>query len=83
MGLDCHRTWEALFLGCIPIVKTSPIDSLFEDLPVLIVKDWSDVTPKLLENTMKEFKKKEKNGAFDYKKLTLKYWVNKINHYSK
>ena len=27
-GLDCHRTWEALVLGCIPIVKTSPIDDL-------------------------------------------------------
>ena len=83
IGLDCHRTWEALCLGCIPIVKTSPIDSLFEGLPVLIVKDWSDVTPKLLENTVKDFKKKEKSGAFHYKKLTLKYWVNKINHYSK
>ena len=22
-GLDCHRNWEALCLGCIPIVKTS------------------------------------------------------------
>ncbi len=25
-GLDCHRTWEALLLGCIPVVKTSAID---------------------------------------------------------
>jgi hypothetical protein len=22
-GPDCHRTWEALILGCIPIVKSS------------------------------------------------------------
>ena len=28
-GLDCHRTWEALCLGCIPIVKKSPITKLF------------------------------------------------------
>jgi hypothetical protein len=48
-GLDCHRTWEALILGCIPIVKTSPLDTMFEGLPVLIVKDWSDITQNLLD----------------------------------
>ena len=37
-GYDCHRTWEALLLGCIVIVKTSKIDSMYDDLPVLIVK---------------------------------------------
>ena len=31
-GLDCHRNWEALCLGCIPIVKTSKIDNLYKDL---------------------------------------------------
>jgi hypothetical protein len=47
-GLDCHRTWEALILGCIPILKTSKLDPMFEGLPVLIVKNWSDVTQELL-----------------------------------
>lgn len=28
-GLDCHRTWEALCLGCVPIVKSSPLDDLY------------------------------------------------------
>jgi hypothetical protein len=41
-GLDCHRTWEALCLGCIVIVKKSPIDTLYTDLPVLIIDNWSD-----------------------------------------
>ena len=49
-GLDCHRTWEALCLGCIPIVKTSAIDYLYEDLPVLIVKEWFDITKEILIN---------------------------------
>ena len=39
-GMDCHRTWEALLLGCIPIVKRNVLSSLFADLPVLIVNDW-------------------------------------------
>ena len=73
-GYDCHRLWEGLILGCIPIVKTSPIDSLYHDLPVLIVNQWSDITKELLENTIKEFKDK----TFNYNKLTLSYWANKM-----
>ncbi|WP_245279151.1 hypothetical protein [Mesorhizobium loti] len=39
-GLDCHRTWELLYLGCIVVTKTSPLDPLYEGLPVIIVDDW-------------------------------------------
>jgi hypothetical protein len=78
-GYDCHRTWEALILGCIPIVKTSDIDNLYHDLPVLIVQDWTDITEKLLMNVITNFKKKYKKGEFNYYKLTLNYWMNKIN----
>ena len=74
-GLDCHRTWEAMTLGCIPIVKTSMLDSLFENLPILIVQAWSNLTEHLLNNTIEEFKTK----SFNYDKLTLKYWIDKIN----
>ena len=76
-GLDCHRTWEALALGCIPIVKTSPLDSLYNDLPILIVKEWSDVTQELLNKTIEEYKTKQ----FNLEKLKLNYWIKKINNY--
>ena len=49
-GLDCHRNWEALCLGCIPIVKTSSIDDLYKDLPVLIVKSKNIIDNKFLQN---------------------------------
>jgi hypothetical protein len=42
-GLDCHRTWEILLLGSIVITKTSSIDHLFQNLPVVIVKDWEEL----------------------------------------
>lgn len=42
-GLDCHRTWELLYLGCIVVTKTSPLDPLYEGLPVIIVDDWREV----------------------------------------
>jgi len=79
-GYDCHRLWEALILGCIPIVKTSPIDKLYEDLPVLIVKSWSDITMELLIKIIKEFKIKHLNKEFKYEKLSLQYWMNLIKN---
>jgi hypothetical protein len=42
-GLDCHRTWELLYLGSIVITKTSPLDRLFDGLPVVTVKDWREI----------------------------------------
>ena len=57
-GYDCHRTWEALALGCIPIVKHSPIDHVFDHLPVLIVREWSDVNRELLVQTLDSFANK-------------------------
>ena len=73
-GLDCHRTWEALCLGNVPIVKTSKLDQLYEELPVLIVSSWKDITENLLKETIIKFK----DQKFNYDKLTLKYWINKI-----
>lgn len=77
-GPDCHRTWEALMLGCIPVVKSSNLDPLFEDLPVLLVRQWSDVTQELLDKTIVYFTSR----TFNYNKLRLQYWVDRINNAS-
>lgn len=71
-GFDCHRTWEALCLGCIPIVKSSGLDPLFEGLPVLIVKDWSELSRTRLEETLREVSQR----SYQKEKLLLSYWVN-------
>lgn len=42
-GIDCHRTWEALYLGAIPVVVTRKFHEQFIDLPVLMVNDWSEL----------------------------------------
>lgn len=43
-GFDCHRTWEAIYLGCVPIVKKAfwPFNHLA--LPVLVLEDWPDIS---------------------------------------
>lgn len=80
-GLDCHRTWEALMLNCIPIVKSSKIDNLYKELPVLIVNDWSTLSQELLESTIIDYKQKYEAKLFNYNKLRLNWWMNLINSY--
>lgn len=41
-GIDCHRTWEALYMGCIPIVTKSEIAEAHKDMPIIILDDWLD-----------------------------------------
>jgi hypothetical protein len=74
-GLDCIRTFESLCLGCIVIMKSSVLDSLYEDLPVLIVKEYSDINEDLLNDTLASYSTKK----FNYEKLTMKYWVDMVN----
>jgi hypothetical protein len=75
IGMDCHRTWEALCLGCIPIVCAPNFTTLFQDIPVLIVNNWNKINEELLVDTINNFQKRK----FNYTKLSLKYWINKIN----
>jgi hypothetical protein len=74
-GMDCHRTWEILCLGAIPIVCAPQFKQLFQDLPVLNVNKWSDITEKLLHKTISDFSKK----SFHYEKLKLSYWTQLFN----
>lgn len=74
-GLDCHRTYEAMCLGCIPVVKTSTLDWIYRDMPVIILNNWKELT---LENLDKIAKIKIENSR---EKLMLKYWVEFIDNY--
>lgn len=76
-GLDCHRTWEDLILGCIVIVKTSSLDPLYEGLPVVIIKDWSEITRENLEIWLSLYGDVSTNPSYR-EKLTNAYWISKI-----
>ncbi len=76
-GLDCHRTWEDLALGCIVIVKSSPLDPLYEGLPVVIVKDWSEITNENMNRWLELHGDALHNSAYR-EKITHKYWYEKI-----
>lgn len=50
-GVDTHRFYECIYLGCVPIVvRTHTVfDRLYREFPCLVVERWEDVTEELLE----------------------------------
>lgn len=69
-GIDCHRTWEALYVGCIPIVIKNEIYDSWSDLPILQVEDYANIKQDLLD----EFETK----SFNLSKLSIEYWKSVI-----
>mmetsp|Transcript_79867 Transcript_79867/g.248998 ORF Transcript_79867/g.248998 Transcript_79867/m.248998 type:complete len:98 (+) Transcript_79867:3-296(+) len=45
-GFDCHRTWEALVLGCIVIAQDNPVVREFtgRSLPIVLAADAASIT---------------------------------------
>ena len=74
-GEDCHRTWEALYVGCIPVVIKSSISELYEGLPVLVVDSWDDINKTFLNQKWKEMSERK----YDMSKLTPEYWYERFS----
>lgn len=77
MGWDSYRIWEALMLGAIPVVEFSAgWHTVLDDLPVLFVTNFNEVTPNLLDKAYPEIM--TQCDRYDYGKLTKQWWVSKI-----
>lgn len=74
-GIDCHRTWECLYLGVIPILQNCICNEIFQNLnlPVLLVDDWN-FEKDYLEAQYKLLILKE----YDRSILELPFWENII-----
>lgn len=77
-GIDCHRLYEVLYMGKIPIIQESILAKQLEGLPMLVLPDLRMVYPELLHRKSAEIMG---HGASKYslEKATLSYWRNKIN----
>ena len=75
-GLDCHRTWEALYLGIVPIVKTGPLDPLLADTPAWIVNEWDEITTDSMAAVWKERTYVWRGRVVE--RLHFSYWKNKV-----
>ena len=55
-GIDCYRTWEALYMKTIPICKRSIlVEEFAKTFPIYIVDDWKDLNVKDLEKQYDTF----------------------------
>ena len=73
-GLDCHRTWECLYLGVIPVLKRDLHHQQFEELPILFVDHWGEVNEDYLNEVYDEMN----SIKFDLRKLDLGYWRRRV-----
>jgi hypothetical protein len=65
-SIDCHRIWESLYLGTIPICLTDIALKSFEDLPIIFIDTFS-------KTSLHEASFDESRKMFFY------YWSNLIN----
>jgi hypothetical protein len=56
------------------IVKHSSLDPVFEDLPVLIIDDWNNLSKDFLEQKWLEYSFKK----WQQEKKFAIYWINEI-----
>lgn len=73
-GVDTHRLWESLYMGSIPIVKYENTHHLFTDLPILFIKEWSEINEDFLNGKYEEII----NKKWNLDKLKISYWENLI-----
>ena len=75
-GIDCHRTWESIYLGAVPVVKRGFLaDSLSAHLPILVVNEWEEVFSldrRALEDLYFHIRSVDRTAAyFDYWQKTI------------
>lgn len=77
-GLDCHRTWEAMYLKTIPIVKRSPATEFWAKLglPLLIIDNWSELA--IFKEQELDSVYQEKITSTKFEPLFMDYWVKAI-----
>lgn len=81
-GRDCYRTWEALALGAIPVMRILPNASAdrskFENVPVVWVRDWEEVTPSFLRERWRELRRRvaERASAIESRGAHFPFWLH-------
>jgi len=80
-GHNCYRTWEILAFGSIPVVDHHPaFEELYRNLPVVQVKDWSQVTPDFLMHEWSRITASHRKDPLQMNlaKAFLPYWIDEI-----
>ncbi len=76
--LGSHRTWEALYLHTIPIVKRTPDAEacVSYGLPIWIVDDWLELEDYTEEKLAEKYQSMMQSANFDA--IFMDYWIERI-----
>eukprot|EP00913_Durusdinium_trenchii_P017208 g16181.t1 len=79
-GLDTHRVWEALMMGSVPVVLSSPLDVLYEQFPVIILQSWQEAQPNSTWHWRRKILRKWGRQPFSrvQAKLRTRFWTDLI-----
>jgi hypothetical protein len=70
-GIDCHRHYEALLAGCIPIIEKNPlIEKKYQGLPILYTTDYSEITEEYLNTKYIEMCEQR----YDFSRLFVSFY---------
>ncbi len=75
-GMDTHRTWESLYMGAIPVELKNNNNRFYEDLPILLIDDWEELTEEFLKDKYNQMMGGSR--SWNYDKLKMSYWKNLI-----
>ena len=79
-GWSNHRDFEALLAGSVPVVEFHPsYVELYRDLPVVQLMNWTELTPKFLEDKWRQMQAKRK--TYNLNKVYWPYWLHRLTKY--
>jgi len=76
-GPDCHRHWEAMALGSIPVVLRSKAVEILGDMPALLVDSWDQISKEFLEESL--IPMMERFEWDSMRRLDMGYWRGQIH----
>lgn len=75
-GIDTHRTWEAMYLGAVPVVLNGYLaESLTSELPIMVVESYEDfcgLSDAELNQLYLDYREKPMTKAWGH------YWLNRV-----
>ena len=73
-GIDTHRIWEALYLGCVPVIVRADWTPAYSELPLLILPTWEEL-PNI--NLQQEYIRITAT-SHNYDRISLKWLISQI-----
>jgi hypothetical protein len=73
-GIDCHKTWESMYLKTIPIVTKSINIDFYKDYPIFLIDSWEEfnfkeITIDLYKKIINDYSSEKLNFDFFRKKI--------------